>query len=309
MKISHLKELLTLAEIRSYSETAKRVHITQSALSKHVAAMEQELGAEIFARRGDGLGLTRVGESFVRDAASIVDEYDRAIKRVEGIKDNSEQTLYLGYFYEAAKPFLGLLCHWYERNKPHARLHIHSMDIDELMGSLRAGRVDVIIAPDVNEDLRQECDFAPIYSVPLLCAVSWKNPLSRLDIIDPSRLAHERVTVPSQQKWPVINRYVRSRLRGTEALSQPLRAEESTTLFDLIENDQTTAIVAGYNKYVHNRDVCFIPLEDESQPTLDVCAMWRKDARRDDVSMRRILCFKRALSDVVKSSAFRNRMM
>ena len=61
METAHLHEYITLAKTQSFTRAAGELAITQSALSKHVATLERELGCELFVRNGRGVVLTQAG--------------------------------------------------------------------------------------------------------------------------------------------------------------------------------------------------------------------------------------------------------
>ena len=308
VKIEHLRELLLVADLRSYGEAARRIHLTQSALSKHVAAVELELGSEVFDRHRRDVEPTEVGRAFLRDAAALVDDYDRALERVRSIQENRGKVLYIGYFFEAAKPFLGQLRHWYEVHKASSTLRMRALDIDELADALRMGKVDVAIMPDVDDGLREECASVDIQSFPLLAAVSWRSPLSKRSSVMPLDLADGTLSLPNPRKWPIISAYVKRCLGHSKAFERAFHSEDSATMFDLVENNQAAAIVAGYNRFVHNREVCFLPLDDPDQPRIAVKAFWLRAATDDEAGTARIARFRRALAEVMGSSAFRERM-
>ena len=98
MRIEHLEEFLALVDTRSFSEAAVLSHVSQSGLSKHIAAIETELGAELVKRPSNPPELTRCGMSFARDARVIVNEYLAAVERVDAIKHGAEQQVVLGYW-------------------------------------------------------------------------------------------------------------------------------------------------------------------------------------------------------------------
>lgn len=279
--VEYLGEFLILAETMNFSAAARRIHVAQSTLSKHIAALEHNLDAQLFVR-GDGqLRLTREGEAFRRDAAAIVGQYDKARARIQSIKGCAHRPIYLGYFYEAGTMFLAPLRRWFEKSYPKTALKAHSLDIDELLTGLFSKELDAIVAPDANESVREGIESRRLYGGPLLVAVSWANPLSSLETVTPEKLFRERLLVPNPDKWPIIRRYVDARFAGTPALSNSIVSEESNTMFNLVETNVGVAIVAGYNTYAHSRDVRFIPLDDPAQPRLDVCLIWEAGQKRD----------------------------
>ena len=62
METAYLHEYRCVAECGSFTAAARELHLTQSTLSKHVAALEREFGADLFVRDRSGLKLTAAGE-------------------------------------------------------------------------------------------------------------------------------------------------------------------------------------------------------------------------------------------------------
>lgn len=72
MNIRHLRHLLAIAETGSFSRAAERAFITQSALSRSIRALEEELGAALLDRVGKRNELTALGHEVVGRARAIV---------------------------------------------------------------------------------------------------------------------------------------------------------------------------------------------------------------------------------------------
>ena len=72
MNIRHLEHLLAIAETGSFSRAAERAFITQSALSRSIQALEDELGGRLVDRIGKRNALTALGQDVVARAREIV---------------------------------------------------------------------------------------------------------------------------------------------------------------------------------------------------------------------------------------------
>ncbi|MBQ3660079.1 MAG: LysR family transcriptional regulator [Bacteroidales bacterium] len=64
-----------LARTLSFSETARQTGISQPAVSKHIAALESEIGAALFVRYGRTVALTEKGLALLQIAEKILDGY------------------------------------------------------------------------------------------------------------------------------------------------------------------------------------------------------------------------------------------
>ena len=74
----------------SFTGAAEELLVTQSAVSRHVGALEDWLGVKLFFRRQRGIELTARGEAYFRTLSSALDEIDHATRRV---RDNADETL------------------------------------------------------------------------------------------------------------------------------------------------------------------------------------------------------------------------
>ena len=87
MEIDTLKAFLAVAETGSFSQAADRMHLTQPAISKRVAQLEQQLNARLFDRIGRTVRLTEAGNSLVYRANLILQQVEdtaRAIRNLNG---------------------------------------------------------------------------------------------------------------------------------------------------------------------------------------------------------------------------------
>ena len=64
MEIGTIQEFVVLAECLNFSEAASRLFISQSSLSKHIKALEQELGVALFERTTRSIRLSGAGERY-----------------------------------------------------------------------------------------------------------------------------------------------------------------------------------------------------------------------------------------------------
>ena len=74
MDFPSLKAFVAVAECRSFSHAAERLFMTQPAISKRVASLEEDLGIALFDRLGRNIQLTEAGEKFLVSARRILDD-------------------------------------------------------------------------------------------------------------------------------------------------------------------------------------------------------------------------------------------
>ena len=111
MRIEAISEFIVFSKHLGFSKAARELNLTQSALSKHMAALEAELGCKLIDRTGSVLKLTALGNLFLTSAQRIEAVYQEEIERLEAARHDA--------------PPLRLL--WFDGNSP---------AIDEFLGSL-----------------------------------------------------------------------------------------------------------------------------------------------------------------------------
>ena len=79
LNMEYVPELLVLAETLSYTETARRLHMSHSAVSRHVDAVERALGARLFNRTTRKVELTDAGRAVIADFSAMQAHYTHVL--------------------------------------------------------------------------------------------------------------------------------------------------------------------------------------------------------------------------------------
>lgn len=82
-----------VVEARSFAAAARRLGIARSAVSRHIALLEQSIGVRLLNRTTRSMSLTEAGEAYYRSCARIVAEAEEATQRVSQLRDEPTGTL------------------------------------------------------------------------------------------------------------------------------------------------------------------------------------------------------------------------
>ena len=95
--LNQVRYFQAVVKCGSFTEAAEECHISQSAISQQIKALEQELGVQLIERQNRKFTLTSAGEYFYKKSLIIVADYDRMVHDTVRIskKDNAE--LRIGY--------------------------------------------------------------------------------------------------------------------------------------------------------------------------------------------------------------------
>lgn len=82
METAYLEEYACIVRLRSLTAAARELHVVQSTLSKHVAALERDLGVELLVREKGGVAPTTPGEALYRESVPVLKALEQMRKSV-----------------------------------------------------------------------------------------------------------------------------------------------------------------------------------------------------------------------------------
>lgn len=93
MELNHLKVFFEVAKIGRFTEAAQRLYISQSALSRSVALLEESLGVKLFERSKKGVSLTPVGNDVFQYCRQIFNTVEEVKRVCSGTRERCEGPL------------------------------------------------------------------------------------------------------------------------------------------------------------------------------------------------------------------------
>jgi DNA-binding transcriptional LysR family regulator len=96
MEIRELRAFAAVADDSSFSAAARRLHVSQSALSQTIRPLERQLGVRLLERHSSGVTVSGAGEVLLREAGSLLAQHDRVLAAVSGQDAAGPATLRVG---------------------------------------------------------------------------------------------------------------------------------------------------------------------------------------------------------------------
>ncbi len=124
MEYRDVLAFMAVARLESYSGAAKQLHLAQSALSRRVTRLEQELGVALLERHPRGVRATQAGELLMRRAAQIDREWRQMEQDLKSLSGTLAEDVYIAMPQGAARLLGAPIVARFRAAYPKARLHI-----------------------------------------------------------------------------------------------------------------------------------------------------------------------------------------
>lgn len=145
MELRILRYFFMVAKEQSFTRAAEQLHITQPTLSRQLAALEEELGIELFIRKGKNIMLTDEGMLLKRRALEILNLEERTLEELKRTEEVIEGTVTVGCGEFAAVETLAKICKKYKEKYPLVQIAIHTATADTIYEMMNKGLVDVAL--------------------------------------------------------------------------------------------------------------------------------------------------------------------
>jgi DNA-binding transcriptional LysR family regulator len=190
MHIETLKMFCDLADLRSFSKTADKHLVSQSAVSQQVAQLEIEHKCQLLNRQKRPLELTAAGEIFYRGARDMADRYELLRSEMNTLKQAAQRRVNVGAIYSIGMHTLPEYLKKFMVKKPSVNVHVEYFTADKIYEMVLAGELDIGLVAVPRRDKRLEVyDFE---DEPLVLACSPKHPLATQSHIDIHKIQFER---------------------------------------------------------------------------------------------------------------------
>lgn len=179
MKIEVLREFLCLCEELSYTKAAQKLFINQSALSRHMASLESELGCALFDRDHHSVDLTGAGALLRNRAARLVSLYDGIVSEVRAESLRHGDAIRVGYLRGAASDILPAGKKLFRRRYSDVSVTVKSLHPDEMRGALNGDELDLIVSIFPKDRVPHTYDSRLVFADEFSLMVHPSNPIAR----------------------------------------------------------------------------------------------------------------------------------
>ncbi len=188
MRISYFKEFIVLSKYLNFSIAADLLNMTQPGLSRHISAIENELGIKLLERDTHNVKLTQNGISFLESAKRIIDEYENLLEK---LVDAGSSQLRIGIPYFGIKRYISNLVGGFESAHPNVQLKYLPAYPETIVDALLSKQVDLGILPRINSPNSKRLVFHDAFREHLTVLMHCDHPLASKSSLQLADLRNE----------------------------------------------------------------------------------------------------------------------
>ncbi|NUS81920.1 MAG: LysR family transcriptional regulator [Streptomyces sp.] len=277
MDLTAVRTFVTAVDAGQFQEAAANLSITPQAVSKRIAALEKDLGVQLFSRTARGARLTIDGQAFLPYARALLQAEERAAASVRPGR-RALRVDVIRYRVSVA----GLLRDFHRAN-PETELDVLTLfDFDTAIAAVRSGTIDATFraVSMPGRQLPDGIEATPVFDEPLYLFTGPAHEFAGARAIAPAQLTGRRIWMPGNMpgtEWAAYYDELAATFGLTiDAVGPNFGVEH---LLDTIANSTTLATFVSEQTplvWPAGHDLRRIPLE-EPTPVYPHSLVWRTD--------------------------------
>ena len=257
----------------SFSEAAEACHISQSAISQQVKALERELGFSLLERHNRKFVLTPAGEHFYKKSLVWIADYEQMCSEAAKIARGDEAILKIGYL---RSPEVRQALEEFSEKYPRVDLQLLYGNHEELFDLLRTGGADLVLN-DQRRAFSDEYVNLILATNKMYIELAARNPVAELPSVTVQELKNIPCILVTSKEQQATEKEFYQTISGIQ--SEILYAENLEEARMMVISGQGFLPVEGSNQTItFGASIRRVPLcRGEEQITRNYCLFWKKD--------------------------------
>lgn len=269
MRIDYIREYLVLVQEMNFTAAAKKLFLTQPALSRHIAALEDALGTRLLERTTHSVSLTAAGRAVIGNFENMSREYDKAVHAIHLLDDGYDNEFNIGLLLNSANKYTAPILEYMNEAFPKTRVRFSIVDVDELFKGTISGTYDVCMSLQSSFKGDDYLRFRTIKSVPLALMVPEGHRLGKKKSVPVSQIARETLVFSNDGDSYRANVLEKLAEFGVEPKAT-LGATQALSISKVCLGEGACAIVMEEMSLMNIPRCTFIPFDEEGM-SMDLC--------------------------------------
>lgn len=264
-----------IAELKSFSEAAKLLNMSQSTLSQQMQQLEKEMGVKLLSRNSRHVALTDVGQEMMPAVLNTLHQADSCMDAIKNATELKTGEITIGSTYTFS-PLLKQTVLDFMKKFPGVKVNIHVRTMEALMFELTHHEIDIALSYR-SLDKIPNTEAHALFTSKLAVVMNKCHSLSHRRALGLRDLNGYKMAlpVPGIQARNVLDAVIeRARIRMKYDLV--LETNDINNLLSLVENSDIITILSEASAKM-NPNVAFVPL-DEKMSSMEGCYIVHKES-------------------------------
>ena len=259
MNTQQLESFVQVAEHLNFARAAEALNITQSAVSRQIHSLEEELDTKLFHRSTRTVSLTPAGITFFNDAKEILKKLDIASQKLKRHSTTAVQVLSIGCAKDTLLIPLAPLLRTCREQLPEIHPFLRVLPSRVAMNLFTHNELDVLFGFRENFPIPDDVHYKELAQLPICCAVPTGHPLSERKTLTEKELFAEHLVICNSYEIPAPISNIQNSFAHQVSPNSMYFCEDLQALRALLK--------AGYGigiqpqPSLHDPDITYIPLE------------------------------------------------
>lgn len=290
IELRHLNTFVIVAEHGSFRKAGAAIGLSQSAISRRITHLEDQIGASLFHRHTWGISLTYAGQRFLGRARQIIRNVGDGAADIAAIGRSDEGFIKIGIFSSIASGFLAELLRAYHRGHPRVQVELVDGNPTEHVAAIRQLSLDVAFLTGSRHWV--DCETEHFWSERVFVVLPEDHPLAARDEVDWIDLIEETFVVNDVAPGQEVRDYLTQRLAGLGQHPEiAVHYVGRENLLPLVALGRGLTVVSEAMTAAQFPGVCYRAILGEILP---FSAVW--SPRNDNPAFRRLLSLARSIA-------------
>jgi LysR family transcriptional regulator, transcription activator of glutamate synthase operon len=143
MELRQLQYFVKVARKQHVTQAAQELHVAQSAVSRQIRLLEDELGVQLFVQKGRNLQLTSAGKLFLDRVEEILTGLERAVNEIHEFLDPEAGEIRIGFPHSIVLNILPSVVAAFRKDHPNVKFRLRQGTYNSLIRDITKGEIDL----------------------------------------------------------------------------------------------------------------------------------------------------------------------
>lgn len=284
MEFHQLRYFVAAAEELSITRAAERVHVSQPALSRQIASLEEELGVPLFDRIKKRIHLTEAGKFYLQRVRQILCDVETSAQQVQERFGTAKRTLRLGFMTPFLDDVVTPAVIELKKSAPQVQVSLQELSARAQLDRVRDGELDVALLGNVPDEERELLGWRTVFRSRMAILLPTSDPRASRKRLSLKELRDEPMVSLSDDNFPGRRAFLQSmgRSQGFEPKIEK-ECETIPLMIGCVAAGDGVGVLPEHAAKLPHHGAAFIPMQT---PTVyaEAIAIFRNEALGQDIA-------------------------